>query len=226
MVKKYAIGGSLQNRGIVADLQVQIGTTGTVSPLYEPAMRLKQAGVVLGHDLTSEAALTKLSFLLGCPDLAIEDVTQQMSKSLRGELTEQTPMMFEHPSSYLTKRVTNLTALGYAIARGGVEEVKNLLAGDLEWTLNDSDYVGNTPLHIASTGVSLEILRILLLRGASVHIRNKGGRTPLFLAANAGLDEHVVLLRQSGAHLHADEIETAKLHARGKHATTWHMAGI
>ena len=120
--------------------------TGSVSPLYEPAMRLKQAGVVPGHDLTSEAALTKLSFLLGLPDLAISDVTQQMSKSLRGELTEQTPMAFEHPSSYLSKRVTNLTALGYAIAHGSVEEVRNLLEGDLEWMLNESDYAGNTPL--------------------------------------------------------------------------------
>ena len=80
--------------------------------------------------------------------------------------------------------------------------------------------------HIASTGASLEVLRILLLKGASVHIRNKGGRTPLFLAANADLHEHVVLLRQSGAHIHADELETAKLHSRGKHAATWQLAGM
>ena len=120
--------------------------TGTVSPLYEPAMRLEQAGVVPGHDLTSEAALAKLSFLLGLPDLAITDVKQQMSKSLRGELTEHTPMAFEHPLSYLPTRVTNLTALSYAIARGSVEEANNLLEGDLEWMLNQSDYSGNTPL--------------------------------------------------------------------------------
>ncbi|KAL8827890.1 MAG: hypothetical protein Q9191_002918 [Dirinaria sp. TL-2023a] len=199
--------------------------TGSVSPLYEPAVRLTQAGVVPGYDLTSEAALTKLSFLLGLPDLAIDDVTQQMSKSLRGEITEQAPIAFEHPSIYLSKRVTSLTALGYAIACGSVEEVKDLLEGDIEWMLNESDYAGNTPLHIASTGASLEILRILLLKGASVHIRNKGGRTPLFVAANAGLHEHVVLLRQSGAHFHADELETAKMQSGDRHAATWHLAG-
>jgi 60kDa lysophospholipase len=38
-----------------------------------------------------------------------------------------------------------------------------------------------------------------------VHLRNSAGRTPLFLAASAGLAEHVELLRKSGAHLHADE---------------------
>ena len=122
------------------------GMNGTVSPLYEPALLLKRAGVVPGNDLTSEAALAKLSYLLALPDLTVEDVTRHMSVSLRGELTEQTSMAFEHPSGFLPEHLANLSAMGYAISRGSPEELSQVLKGDLEWLLNEADYSGNTPL--------------------------------------------------------------------------------
>jgi lysophospholipase len=62
------------------------------------------------------------------------------------------------------------------------------------------------------------------MKGASVHLRNKAGRTPLFLAAAAGLARHVSLLRDSGAHLHADELSTARMHV-AKNPSVWHAAG-
>ena len=217
--------------------------TGTVSPLYEPAMLLKRAGVIPGHDMTSEAALAKLSYLLALPGLSTKDIVQQMLVSLRGEFTEQTNIVFEHPPGMLSSHRANLSSLGYAISKGSVLETQDLLKGDLGWLLNEADYSGNTPLvspsyshlqvmsahsrsqHVAATGPSLEILRTLLTKGASVHLRNNTGRTPLFLAANADLVEHVSLLRESGAHLHAEEIRTAKLHAQNAR-DVWRAAGI
>lgn len=109
-------------------------------------MRLKRAGVVSGHDLTSEAALAKLSYLLAMPDLTIEDITRQMSQSLRGELTEQTQTAFVHPKSQLSTSLTELAALGYAVARGNLDEVQSCLRDKKEWMLNEGDYSGNTPL--------------------------------------------------------------------------------
>ncbi len=79
--------------------------------------------------------------------------------------------------------------------------------------------------HIAATSSSIEVLRILLLEGASVHLRNKAGRTPLFLAANAGLNENVSLLRKSGAHLHTDELAVATMHGQ-REPSTWQAAGL
>ena len=79
--------------------------------------------------------------------------------------------------------------------------------------------------HIAATGPNVEILRILLIRGASVHIRNNAGRTPLFLSANTGLEGHVSLLKRSGAHIHTDEVSIAKLHAQ-RSPDLWSMAGV
>ncbi|KAF3918976.1 hypothetical protein ABW20_dc0109028 [Dactylellina cionopaga] len=58
---------------------------------------------------------------------------------------------------------------------------------------------------------SSELLRHLLSRGASVHIRNRENHTPLYVAADAGYPENVKLLREAGAHLHPDEVELAEM---------------
>jgi len=55
--------------------------------------------VVFGHDLTTEAALTKLSFLLALPGLSYEDIVNQMQYSIRGEITEMVTEQFKHPGS-------------------------------------------------------------------------------------------------------------------------------
>lgn len=67
--------------------------------------------------------------------------------------------------------------------------------------------------HLAATSPNVEILRDFLQQGASVHLRNRSGNTPLFLAASAGLPDHVKTLIDAGAHLHSDEVSSAKLHA-------------
>jgi lysophospholipase len=60
-----------------------------------------------------------------------------------------------------------------------------------------------------------------------VHLRNRSGRTPLFLAAHAGLVDNVRLLRQSGAHLHAEELTAAELNAqRDENRHIWALAGV
>lgn len=67
--------------------------------------------------------------------------------------------------------------------------------------------------HLAARGPDLEILRDFLSQGASVHLRNREGHTPLFLAAHAGQRDHVKLLMEAGAHLHSDELADAHVHA-------------
>jgi len=59
---------------------------------------------------------------------------------------------------------------------------------------------------------NVEILQDFLTQGASVHLRNRAGNTPLFLAASAGLQDHVQTLLDAGAHLHSDEVSAARLH--------------
>jgi L-asparaginase len=54
---------------------------------YETSAKLKEIGVISGADMTTEAAVTKLMFLLG-QNLIKKELETQLIKSLRGELTK------------------------------------------------------------------------------------------------------------------------------------------
>ncbi|WP_298736370.1 asparaginase [uncultured Chitinophaga sp.] len=53
---------------------------------YETSQYLKEIGVVSGHDMTFEAAITKLMFVLG-QELPVEEAKKMIETPLRGELT-------------------------------------------------------------------------------------------------------------------------------------------
>jgi L-asparaginase len=53
---------------------------------YAAGSKLERAGLISGADMTAEAALGKLSYLLSC-DLSIEKVKSLVQESLRGELS-------------------------------------------------------------------------------------------------------------------------------------------
>lgn len=54
---------------------------------YETSLELLNAGVVSGNDMTTEAAITKLMFLLG-QGLSREEVKMYLRRSLCGEIRE------------------------------------------------------------------------------------------------------------------------------------------
>ena len=196
-------------RGIVI-VNVSQCQSGSVSPLYAPATALGRAGVVFGHDLTTEAALTKLSFLLAVEDITYEDIVKQMQISLRGEITETHTTAFSHPhieTPNITTQQAAFAALGYAITDGDLATVKSLLDNDKSNLLAAQDYAANTALHLAAVGPNVEVLRELLKRGASVHVRNRAANTPLYFAKKLGNREAILCLTESGAHLHAEEVE-------------------
>ncbi|KAJ1935658.1 hypothetical protein FBU59_005315 [Linderina macrospora] len=72
-------------RGVVI-VNVTQCQRGNVSDLYATARGLTKAKVVPGRDMTSECALTKLSYLLG-RGFSPEECRDMLSRSLRGELT-------------------------------------------------------------------------------------------------------------------------------------------
>jgi lysophospholipase len=73
-------------RGVVVVNVTQCHRGGVVAD-YASGRALIDAGVVPGADMTPEAALTKLQWLLSL-DLSPGEVRQAVGRSLRGELTE------------------------------------------------------------------------------------------------------------------------------------------
>jgi L-asparaginase len=54
--------------------------------MYKTSVELERAGVVDGRDITTEAAITKLMFVLG-QNLSHEKTLEELSRSIRGEIT-------------------------------------------------------------------------------------------------------------------------------------------
>ncbi|PHH78994.1 hypothetical protein CDD80_5847 [Ophiocordyceps camponoti-rufipedis] len=201
-------------RGVVV-VNVSQCVSGFASPVYAPASLLSRAGVIFGLDLTAEAALAKLSYLLARNDNP-HQISRLFSRSLRGELTEPALPTFTHPAPVplaaaairLTPLQAASAALGYAIQANEPNVVSSILDTDSGATLlNTADYAGNTPVHLAAVSGNSPIMLDLLHRGASVHPRNRANNSPLFLALLSGNDDVARLLTSAGAHLSADERE-------------------
>ena len=73
-------------RGIHVVNITQCGGGSVSMELYETGLRLQKTGVLCGYDMTTEAAVTKLMYLLG-KELSAEALRDAMRKSLRGEIT-------------------------------------------------------------------------------------------------------------------------------------------
>lgn len=62
-----------------------------------------------------------------------------------------------------------------------------------------SNSPGQTPLHIAASQGYIEIVRLLLKKGASINARDSEGNTPLFFAVYNGQKDMVTFLLRNGA---------------------------
>ena len=75
------------DRGVVVVNITQCQGGRVAMELYETGVHLRECGVVSGSDMTTEAAVTKLMWLLGCGCTG-EQLKRSLELSLRGELTE------------------------------------------------------------------------------------------------------------------------------------------
>ncbi|KAL4693141.1 hypothetical protein H8959_016951 [Pygathrix nigripes] len=200
---------------------------GAVTTDYAAGMAMEGVGVISGFDMTSEAALAKLSYVLGQPGLSLDDRKELLTKDLRGEMTA--PLVEEcRPSlqgnalgrgvSWLlglsgsqeadALRNALMPSLACAAAHAGNLEVLQALV-ELGSDLGLVDFNGQTPLHAAAQGGHVEAVTMLLQGGVDVNTRDTDGFSPLLLAVRGRHPGVIGLLREAGASLSTQELEEA-----------------
>ncbi|XP_046904546.1 60 kDa lysophospholipase [Hypomesus transpacificus] len=199
---------------------------GTVNPTYATGKVLMDAGLIPGRDMTPEAALCKLSYVLARTELSLEDKKKMMKQNLRGEMSaDLAGAKLSMSDSRFIQVIANTLSISckeeleairdaltppLACAASKIGDIDALKAiREMGSDLSLVDYDGRSPLHVAACEGHLEVVKYLLGQGASVHARDRFGNTPLRNAMHFRHKEVVRLLRRTGAHLSTDERKEA-----------------
>jgi lysophospholipase len=182
-------------RGVLLVNVTQCRHGGVAAGAYAAGAGLVRAKVVAMGDITLEAALAKMSVVLG-RGLSIEAARQAMARNLAGEVEDKTDAKILSLSS-----TAFIRAVGKALGTFGQESrsqiQKALLpvmacsaagAGDVTelagiFRVGESpdccDYDSRAPLHIAAAEGHIDCVKFLIEKKANVNIADRWGGLPL-----------------------------------------------
>ncbi|KAL4656402.1 60 kDa lysophospholipase isoform X1 [Arapaima gigas] len=136
---------------------------GSVTTSYATGKALIDAGLVPGCDMTPEAALSKLSYVLAKQDLSVQEKRKMMSRNLRGE------MIADLEGAKLSLRDSRfLQVIAKSLSISCKEELEAI-----------RDALTPTLACAASKIGDLEALEAIRQAGADIHSTGYDGRTPL-----------------------------------------------
>ncbi|KAK2184168.1 hypothetical protein NP493_277g00013 [Ridgeia piscesae] len=186
---------------------------GMVSTSYESG----KSGVIPGSDMTVEAALMKLAYILSKNEWSLEKKRKLVSINMRGELTvtaEEEKDLLEYSLIQKMAKMMKISSaeearllrdaifpslLCSAARQGNIDMLKELREAGADLSLGDYD--SRTALHIATCEGHIEVVRYMLEYGASVHVRDRYGHSPLDDAIFFHRNDIIKVLRDTGAHL-------------------------
>ncbi|XP_055524544.1 L-asparaginase [Wyeomyia smithii] len=188
---------------------------GSVCELYETGRLLQDIGIIPGYDMTPEAALAKLAYVLSKEGWDHEMRMLMMKSNLRGELSrERNPEMQEYDLIDAVARTLQLTStkelhqlkstlfpamVNSAVIAGDVSKLSNLKGYGAD--LSVENYDRRTALHVACCEGNFDVVQYLLQHGVAVHVRDRYDHTPLMDAILHDHHQIIGLLVKCGAHL-------------------------
>ena len=210
-----AVLRAAHDRGITLVLVSQ----GHHGPRDDPA--LAAAGVLDGADMTPEAALAKLCYLLS-RYRDRNDVARLLRVDLRGELTaaDRHNRFSFRERVFVASVARALAEAGESVTRLDVERalfpvlmcsagglgdttaLAGLLSGGAD--VDAADYDGRTALHLAASEGQVAAIELLLGKGARVDVTDRWGGTPLQDAVRQRQRAAVAVLHRHGARLAGD----------------------
>lgn len=208
------------SRGVVI-VNITQCKKGSVSDLYATGVALKQVGIVQGLDMTTECALTKLSYLLG-KGYSAAQVRALIGTNLRGELTI-TKHHFSAPTPSILPFTQNSSFDPRAFSEfirsvSPVLACKSAQSGDID-TLEAlrklqqmgsfncfAEGHGNSPLHVAIENGNYRVVEYLVKNGSSVHVVDADGTSPLTKAVVRKEWKIAQLLIETGAYLESSKM--------------------
>ncbi|KAH8367433.1 hypothetical protein KR200_004199, partial [Drosophila serrata] len=211
-------------RGVLI-LNITQCTEGMVATNTETGQAFREVGIIPGYDMTEEAALTKLAYVLSKPQWDLANKKKVLLLSLRGEMTTNKVAKINdidlvegvartlHMSTGVEQKQMCATfypaLVAAAVCQGDVKKLCDLKQYGAN--LCDTNCDGRSALHLACFLGKLNCVCFLISAGCPINVHDRFNRTPLHEAIDTDNHKVIQALLQRGAKLNDQPLVQAEM---------------